>query len=34
VLARSVKGAHPALSDALLAGVRRDMLAMLSARGG
>jgi hypothetical protein len=32
VLARSVKEADPALSNALLEGVRRDALAMLAAR--
>jgi len=33
ILSRAVKDADPALSEALLAGVRRDMLAMLAARG-
>jgi TetR/AcrR family transcriptional repressor of nem operon len=32
ILARSVKQADPALSEALLAGVQRDILAMLAAR--
>ena len=32
ILSRSVQQADPALSNALLAGVRRDMLAMLAAR--
>jgi hypothetical protein len=32
VLSRSVQEADPALSEALLAGVRRDILAVLAAR--